>query len=52
MAYTEKTKNKLITFFDRYMIFAGIMGQYLFILKPIKSLLLRVQMTYLLTVFL
>ncbi|MCC8372135.1 MAG: hypothetical protein LN568_05330 [Rickettsia endosymbiont of Pseudomimeciton antennatum] len=36
MAYTEKTKNKLITFFDRYMIFAGVMGQYLFYTQAYK----------------
>ncbi|MFU7501533.1 MULTISPECIES: SemiSWEET family sugar transporter [unclassified Candidatus Tisiphia] len=36
MAYTEKTKNKLVIFFDRYMIFAGTMGQYLFYTQAYK----------------
>ncbi|MDR0329567.1 MAG: hypothetical protein LBH99_02750 [Rickettsia sp.] len=36
MAYTEKTKNKLIIFFDRYMILAGTMGQYLFYTQTYK----------------
>ncbi|WP_341751311.1 MULTISPECIES: SemiSWEET family sugar transporter [unclassified Candidatus Tisiphia] len=36
MACTEKTKNKLIIFFDRYMILAGTMGQYLFYTQAYK----------------
>ncbi len=36
MNYTEETKNKLIVFFDKYMIFAGILGQYLFYAQAYK----------------
>lgn len=36
MACTEQTRKKFIIFFDKYMIFAGILGQYLFYAQSYK----------------
>ena len=36
MAYTENTKSKFHLYYDKYMTFAGIFGQYLFYAQAYK----------------